>query len=240
MARPRSEVRLSFDEDTVRLRANNWSDSFACELSFERRDIPVRQIEEVWPSWQETYLGDPLPDSFVVDWRDTYQSIEESQLILRHQIDEAYLREAREDFGFSAPELEERQIREVEPHNYWTPTYMGPIRHYEEGANSRAQALLFECLSPSQKVEFLATQSFTVVSKSKRSYRIGWGKNYNVTLLDNRVNYCAGPLEDVPIADMMLAQKLMLENDEDRFLKIANKQEDALGELVRGIGYVFR
>lgn len=238
MARPRSEVRLSFDEDTVRLRRNNWSDSFWVEWRWPCSGEIAEIIEA-----ETSYWCNPRQiDSVVVDWRGSCRAIEEGRIVLSQQMDEAYLRELRGVFGLSETELEEWQTREREHYQqnaYWAPTYMGPTRTwYDEEADKRAQGLLVECLSPAQKEEFNYRRSFTVVSKSKRTYRIEFVRNYNVRLLNAHhqsiAAYCAGPLEDVPIADMMLSQKLMLENDEERFLRIANKQGESFEEFVRG------
>ena len=96
-----------------------------------------------------------------------------------------------------------------------------------EEADSLARSLLLSCLSPKQRQEFEFRESITVIAKSGRRYRIERSFNYNIIVLDERdkpIGYlCAGPVEDVPVYDSMLSQKLWLENDEDGFLRVANQ-----------------
>ena len=98
----------------------------------------------------------------------------------------------------------------------------------EEDADSRARSLILSCLSPIQRKEFEARESFTVIAKSGRRYRIEKGWNFNIAVLSEKGNrfmcrLCAGPDEDVPVYDSMLSQKLWLENDEEGFLRVANR-----------------
>ena len=135
--------------------------------------------------------------------------------------------------------LERERHREREDeYRRWEPD---PI---ELEANSRARSLLLSCLSPSQRVEFSVDSSFTIVSPSGRRYRVEQGRNYNIGVLGERGSrvigrLCAGPTGNVPTYDCMLAQKLWLENDEEGFLKVANKSgfvddpEPIWGEVIR-------
>jgi hypothetical protein len=103
-------------------------------------------------------------------------------------------------------------------------------------AQQNARTLLLSCLTPAQQEEYRASQSFTVKVQSGNRYRIESRKNYNVVGLSrngrHQAEYCAGPVEDVPIEDQMLAQKLLLETDEAGFLAVAN------GRSVGGREYI--
>lgn len=96
-------------------------------------------------------------------------------------------------------------------------------------AAARAKKLLEENLDVEQLKEFSAKGVFHLITHrpdgEKRRYRIERGISRNVRLLDERGNvlrtYCAHP-DGVPTEDVMLAQKLLLETDEDAFLKVAN------------------
>lgn len=99
-------------------------------------------------------------------------------------------------------------------------------------AEDRAAELLRLTLSPEQLAEFEKDRAFTVISKDgERKYRIKKGWSHNVERIDDagkRLHtLCAHPETPVPHFDNMLAQKLMLEHDEQRFLKIANKGQAA-------------
>jgi hypothetical protein len=104
----------------------------------------------------------------------------------------------------------------------------------------RARALLLACLTPAQRAEFERTRAFAVRGgKSGQRYRIAFGTMANIEVLDERgiVRYrlCAGPL-DLPVPSVMLAQKLMLENSEADFLRVAARHAaPALLEARQGV-----
>jgi hypothetical protein len=91
-------------------------------------------------------------------------------------------------------------------------------------ARERSLSLLVRCLTPAQRAEFQRTNTFTVRGRSGQRYRITYATTANVEALgphgtvERRL--CAGPM-GVPIPSVMLAQKLMLENQESDFLRIA-------------------
>lgn len=94
-------------------------------------------------------------------------------------------------------------------------------------ACERAHALLVAMLDVKQREQYERDRFFEVISRhSKRRYRVRQGTHGNVRLLDEHgaevVRYCAQPL-GVPDEDAMLAQKLMLEHEEDSFLRVANQ-----------------
>ena len=92
-------------------------------------------------------------------------------------------------------------------------------------AREKSLALLQSWLSPEQLDEFKKTNSFEVTgSRSKKRYRILQSTAYNVSLLGESNKLCFVPEGVDSVGDIMLAQKIMLENDEDRALKVANVQ----------------
>ncbi len=97
-------------------------------------------------------------------------------------------------------------------------------------AERRAEKLLQETLSAKQREELASKGFFTLetIAKSgeRRIYRIKRGRTANVEQVDEQGNrikrLCAHPTAIVPDADTMVAQKLMLESQEEEFLRIAN------------------
>lgn len=98
-------------------------------------------------------------------------------------------------------------------------------------AEKKSLALLREWLTPEQQEDFLTKGHFHCVgSKTKARYRITSGRTYNVYRLNgdgtDNCKMCFIPaLPDgtmAAIGDVMLAQKIMLENDEEKALNIAN------------------
>ena len=98
-----------------------------------------------------------------------------------------------------------------------------------EVAGEKAKVLLEECLSPAQKRAYRRWGIIPVVATSGKRYRIEKGSMGNVVEVENRkvvARFCCHPTMQggvVPDHDVMLAQKLMLEVDEEAFLKLANK-----------------
>ena len=97
-------------------------------------------------------------------------------------------------------------------------------------AQVRAEKLLRENLSAAQLAELVAQNRFTLRTLqpdgSQRIYRIERGRSRNIAEVDDVGavirRLCAHPVEAVPDADTMLAQKLWLEADEEAFRRIAN------------------
>lgn len=94
-------------------------------------------------------------------------------------------------------------------------------------AKVRARALLAENLSAAQRESLAKARHFIVHSPDgERRYEINQGRAGNVYLLDvegKRIKrLCIHPTISCPDEDTMLAQKLLLEADEERFLRVAN------------------
>lgn len=97
-------------------------------------------------------------------------------------------------------------------------------------AKERAQELLLSHLTPEQRSSVTAQGWFVVEGgKSKTKYRIRTAHAAaNIDVLDAKGDkthrLCAHcRASEVPLGDQLLTQKLMLECDEDAFLKIANR-----------------
>ena len=88
-------------------------------------------------------------------------------------------------------------------------------------ARLRAEALLWAWLSPAQGKQYRARRWFEVTAASGRRHRILRG---GVVRLDPRASgFCIEATSPVPVADEMLANKLLLETDERRFLATAHR-----------------
>lgn len=97
-------------------------------------------------------------------------------------------------------------------------------------ARARADALLEEKLSPEQLADYRRSQSFLVVTPAGRRYRLHADRvNYQADLIapDSEfvlAQYCVQPADQaVPKSDSLLAQMLLLQTDEARFLLTANE-----------------
>lgn len=90
----------------------------------------------------------------------------------------------------------------------------------------RAEALLVEHLNDVQRAEYAAHGQFHIVGSSGRRYCIRHGRMHNVFAVNEAglevIEFCGHVGDDVHNADNLLAQKLMIEHDENRFREIAN------------------
>jgi hypothetical protein len=95
-------------------------------------------------------------------------------------------------------------------------------------AEAKALWLLLEHLNEEQRADFEATRSFVVVVEaSKRRYRIREHVTHNIRELDadgvEFREYCMVFREDrIPLHDLLTAQKLLLESDEEVFINSCN------------------
>jgi hypothetical protein len=102
---------------------------------------------------------------------------------------------------------------------------VGAARRRSE-AERRACALLMEWLSSAQLAQYQRTRGFEVRgSHSRKRYRIRSGRQMNIDELDDHGRriavWCFLPEKYVPVADVMLAQKIALENDEPAAMAVA-------------------
>lgn len=108
-------------------------------------------------------------------------------------------------------------------------TWLRPDWAVDSGASKRSFELLESWLSESQREEFKQKDAFTVIgSGSGKRYRIRQMFAYGILAVDRYDKplreYCVVPKGGLALGDIMLAQKIALETDEWRTLKIANSR----------------
>ena len=104
---------------------------------------------------------------------------------------------------------------------------VGPIQRGRDAlarrrqARQRAEELLLAWLSPQQRLQYRTVGRFEVITAAGHRYRVCPG---GVVRLDPRGwAYCIEATTPVPVADELLAFKLLLETDEPRFLATAHR-----------------
>lgn len=99
----------------------------------------------------------------------------------------------------------------------------------EDAAIEKARQLLLEQLDEPNRERLHRERQIHVWSKSGKTFKIKCGRQHNIFELDSQGKeireYCIHIRDAVPNFDNMLAQKLMIENREDDFLKIANVRQ---------------
>jgi hypothetical protein len=98
----------------------------------------------------------------------------------------------------------------------------------ENTSDARGLRLMRRWLSPDQRTEFDASGTFEVVGcHSGKRYRIYCGTAQNVFEIDDagelRLGLCFIPSGELVAGDVLLAQKIALETDENRALAVANR-----------------
>jgi hypothetical protein len=103
----------------------------------------------------------------------------------------------------------------------------GPVRRGRANlarrrqTRQRAEALLLAWLSPDQRAQYRSRGRFEVTTAAGHRYRVC---PRGVVRLDPRGwAYCIEATSPVPVADELLAFKLLLETDEQRFLATAHR-----------------
>lgn len=103
------------------------------------------------------------------------------------------------------------------------------IKYEEERklAEKKAKALLTSKLDKKQLSDFKEKESFVVTGSNGGRYLITKGISGNVCAITKRgkekARYCFHPVGDLPVYDVMLSQKLMLETKEKEAIEVANK-----------------
>ena len=128
-----------------------------------------------------------------------------------------------------------------------------PIRAWtEQAAAARSQAselrarrLLCRMLDVDQKRELQQHGCFTVKVAGRGLFCILPRSTFNVLSLETGAAYCCNIEAFVPVSDLMLAQKLLLENDAEHFFNVANRRSVVCAgsweeELVRSLGRSLR
>lgn len=128
-----------------------------------------------------------------------------------------------------APELTAEQQAAAEANRLAHEQAAEKAKKEQEEATRRAEELLNRHLNEEQRKQYRKEKKFKVIGGDGAAFEIGSQWSGNVSELNGRGKpirrFCAHPREQVPIPDLMLSQKLMLETDPEAFRKIANKTE---------------
>lgn len=127
----------------------------------------------------------------------------------------------------TAEQIEERRVQQ-ERARVENELRLQEARERTAKAEERASLLLMMLLNLAQYADWRDRQGFIVIAASGRRYQIKKGYAGNVYELDKDdrriASYCGHiSSSDGPAIDNMIAQKLMIESDEQRFLQIANQ-----------------
>lgn len=113
-------------------------------------------------------------------------------------------------------------MRELKP----PPPDSYGVGYFDDAARIRARDLLWNHLTDQQRAEYAECGYFTVRGhETAETYKVMRG---NVRRLSDMASFClvVHDFEDhVPVEDQMLVKKILIEKDEDLFLRTANYNE---------------
>ena len=106
--------------------------------------------------------------------------------------------------------------------------YSRLLEPHNDEAEKRGMDLLVENLSEKQTVQWIEHNWFEVIGNSSgKTYRLHKARQLNILRYDRKglpeACYCFLPSNGVVLGDVLLGQKLALETDEKKTLRIANK-----------------
>jgi len=183
------------------------------------------RCSNIWPAWSQAYyLGNCTTEGLAnqvvwVNWQPGYSCAAESQAITVNQLGE----QVWLDWDQRWEQFQAEQQRVIAAQVERQTTAAKVLR---DEADKKAEALLLRHLTPEQRAKYTEARYFELRTKSGlyRLYK-GWAGNVARIGPDGQESdrFCIHPERAVPEADNLLSQKFMLEFEEDRFLKIANR-----------------
>jgi hypothetical protein len=218
-------MRVHPDVFEVRLHRSDYDRRITVEVRSRMYDVRLAySIREAW--------GDPRPLAEYIErliggtlsvWREAHVSPasgrEMAQALQPHW--------EREIHGYMERlEYEGRMHRRGPADRYWysnpgeAGTWADTPPSEDPKAKEKARQLLMRNLDDGQQKSFKKDGSFRVTAKDGKVYTISTARSFNVKAEDG-TKYC-GQLADTPIEDQMLAQKLLLQHDPEKFFKKAN------------------
>lgn len=130
--------------------------------------------------------------------------------------------------------VEARQLQDARYQQYREQQAVS-LKRFEE-ATARSLRLLKSFLSTSQRAELERWEGITVRGADGQEYFIDAQPHQNIYLIERglrRRRFCVVMQDSrIPLYDMMLAQKLLLETDIPRFTALANKWDEINNEWI--------
>ena len=179
----------------------------------------------IWPVWNQIYTTGSTSSNGIVSYRNVWPLWNENVCFANNYLN-VNMQSIVQPISAEAIQAYTEQER-IAQAGYAARAV--EINKQRAEADDRATGLLLAHLSPDQRKQYEKDQFFEVHVADKkgiRRYRVTHGWAGNVFLVDAQgkkiKKFCIHSTKSVPYADNLLAQKLLLEADEERFLSIAN------------------
>lgn len=177
------------------------------------------------------------PDELDIRFRLTGAQQEfQERLLAAQYLREAYLRPARQGVNWNGPwdvRADMERIADTMDDALRGFIHTPVFDNQPNPAVEKSKSLLLSFLSPEQQGQLSKTGKFKVTAPSETVYELdSRSRNYNIVDWTHGKRLCAvlggNPFEhgyrEMPIFDQLLAQMLMIETDEAKFLQIANSK----------------
>lgn len=217
---------------------SSWSAEMASAMPARRARTP-RVHDTISPSTVYVYITEI--ERFDFDIRVNAGNISFGFVVTRAQIMDSYNLESIAYFCVSElqahidqicqrPDYSFRRIHEqrteLQGGYFVPPDFAEQIYSRQRPVNEKALELLEECLTETQLEQYRENKWFLVVGgETGDTYQINNWEQINIHKWENGERtgekLCVAPTENIPVEDHLLAQKLMIENEEDRFLELA-------------------
>jgi hypothetical protein len=214
------EVRLSRDDYGDRTIMEVWSRMYGIRLGYHLRNRwgDPRRLSD----WMERFIGGQVQAWYDAgigegEGRAMAQALQPHWERQIHRRMEQFEYEDRYRDRYRS-DLMDAMRYGIGPRYVVADDWLGPKE--DPKAKEKARQLLMRNLDEGQLKSFKKDGSFRVTAKDGKVYTISTARSFNVKAEDG-TRYC-GQLADTPVEDQMLAQKLLLQHDPEKFFKNAN------------------
>lgn len=219
--------------------ANSYSSYIRCDSTYPTLSVNTQRL---WCKWNHDYttassttdtyydVNNPeITTSSSTTWTE-WNKYQPTVYIQNNHVWENWVVVKRDAFSVRLERREPRQRTEEELARAAAAAEAAAQRRAEveaamAAAQERAHTLLLSALDEEQAAEYTER-------RHGRRYCIKHGRQDNVFLVDDDgrliTEYCGHVGESVPDEDNILAQKLILEHDEDAFIRVANARSVAV------------
>lgn len=222
---------LPQDVFEVRLHRDNYRDGTTIEVLSRMYDIRLAyRLRAMWgdprrlADFVESFIGGTVR-SWYTNRIGSASGREMAQALMPHWEREIHHHMERMEYE------DRHRDRYLRPDQFieYTPRHRDPYLYgwdmaweprEDPKAKEKARQLLMRNLDDGQLKSFKKDGTFRVTAKDGKTYTISTARSFNVKAEDG-TRYC-GQLADTPIEDQMLAQKLLLQSEPEKFFKNAN------------------
>lgn len=216
------------NDDVFELRCERVDYDMRIRIGWRSHRYGVSQTLDLRDSWTLELSPEPLLEYIQRLVGGTLRNFRDLQVETGREMAEALMPYFEREIFMFMERMERRYARPRPRYEDFRYPYFNDPIHFaadwavaeDPKAKQKARELLLKNLDAGQEKSFKKDGEFRVTAKDGKAYTIKTARSFNVVGPDG-AKYC-GQLRDTPIEDQMLAQKLLLEHDPEKFFKNAN------------------